>query len=105
MTRVNARVFHTLMALGLLACAACPVIEILCRTNDCIFRTGHDTETTLALTFMLVELAVASLKLIASVISNLLLRLGIQKLEPVSFIGMALGFVVPTASPPLPLRV
>ena len=105
MTCANAKAFHVSIGLGLLACAVCPVIEILCHTNDSIFQTGHDTETTLALLFLLLELTVAVLKLVIRIVSEVLSRLCRLGPKRVSFLTAALEIVVPTPSPPLPLRI
>lgn len=105
MRRINAKAFHAFMGLGLLGCAICPVIEFLCRSNDCIFQTGHDTETTLALLFILIELAVASLKLVVPAVARVLSFLDNLKVVQISFVGAALSFAVPTLSPPLLLRI
>ena len=105
MTRAKAKTFHGSIALGLLACSAWPAIELLCHTNDSIFQTGQDTETTLALLFVLMGLAVSSLKLVVSFAFIPVFRLCSRAAERAFSLEAAPGIAVPTPSPPLPLRI
>lgn len=101
----SAKAFHVLIGFALLICMACPDIEILCHSTDCIFLSGHDLETSFALFFIIIELAVVSLKLAVALLPQLLARL--ISIEPlrVAF-GESLAFAVePTASPPFALRI
>jgi hypothetical protein len=105
MTDRSAKAFHRFAALGLLACAACPVIEVICRSSDCIFLSGHDTETTVALLLIVLELSVASLKLFTAFFPGLVARLfafGACRIAPAISLS---SYVTSTASPPLTLRV
>ncbi|MGH9574979.1 MAG: hypothetical protein ACRD40_15790 [Candidatus Acidiferrales bacterium] len=104
MIQRSAKAFHVLIGFALLICMACPDIEILCHSTDCIFRSGHDLETSFALFFIIIELAVASLKL-AVALPRLFARL--ISFEPlrVAFSGNPALAIDPTASPPLALRI
>jgi hypothetical protein len=89
----------------MLVCAACPLIEIVCRSSDSIFATGSDMETTLALLFILVELSLLSLRLAARFLPALMSRMvdcgsGIAAMASFQF-----SVVAPTTSPPMALRI
>jgi hypothetical protein len=106
MMRIGAKTFHTVVAAGLLLSAAWPVVEILCRSGDCIFLGGSDSETSIALLLLLLELAVISLKLIVCVAPQLLTRLFISIPRAAAAVEASLcPFVAPTPSPPLFLRI
>jgi hypothetical protein len=106
MTRQGAKLFHGMAAFGLLACAACPAVEFLCRSNDCIFLSGHDTETSLALLVLLVELAVASLKFAITLLPGVFLRLAdALHVDRIALGSWASLVVAEAASPPLALRI
>ncbi len=101
----SAKAFHVLVGLALLVCMACPDIEVLCHSTDCIFLSGHDLETSAALFLVIIELAVVSLKLAVALLPRLLARL--ISFEPVriAFSGTPVLAVAPTASPPFALRI
>ena len=101
----SAKAFHALVGLALLICMACPDIEILCHSTDCIFLSGHDLETSVALFLVIIELAVVSLKLGLALLPRLLARL--ISFEPlrVALSAVPVFAVAPTASPPLALRI
>lgn len=106
MTRRSARVFHAFAGLGLLLCAACPVVETLCHSNDCIFLSGHDTETTLALLLVLIELTVASLKFAVTFLPLLFARVApLCAGQVIGTVAVYLDTFVSGPSPPLALRV
>jgi hypothetical protein len=101
----SGKAFHALIGFALLICLACPDIEILCHSTDCIFLSGHDLETSSALFLVIIELAVVSLKLSTALLPRLLARL--ISFEPVciAFSGTPVLAVAPTASPPFALRI
>ena len=105
MIQRSAKAFHVLVGFALLVCMACPDIEILCHSTDCIFLSGHDLETSVALFLVIIELAVVSLKLAVGLLPRLLARL--ISFEPVriAFSGIPVLAVAPTASPPFALRI
>lgn len=84
---------------------ACPDIEVLCHSTDCVFLSGHDLETSFALLFVVIELAVVSLKLAVALLPRLLA--GLISFEPlrVAFNGTPAFAVDPTGSPPFALRI
>lgn len=101
----GAKLFHTLIGLGLLICMACPDIEFLFHSNDCIFLNGHDVETSVALLLIILELTVASLKLAVAFAPSLLARLVSFQPDECSFTRFAFAAVTTTPSPPLELRI
>lgn len=105
MIEKSAKAFHVLIGVALLICMACPDIEILCHSTDCIFLSGHDLETSFALFLIIIELAVVSLKLAVALLPRLLTRL--ISFEPlrVALSGSPAFAVDPTASPPFALRI
>jgi hypothetical protein len=106
MMRIGGKTFHTVIAAGLLMSAVWPVVEILCRSGDCIFVGGSDSETSIALLLLLLELTVISLKLIVCFAPQLLTRLFISVSRDAAALDASLcPFVNPTPSPPLFLRI
>ncbi|HKQ86934.1 MAG TPA: hypothetical protein VJS43_09200 [Candidatus Acidoferrales bacterium] len=101
----SAKAFHALVGFALLICMACPDIEILCHSTDCIFLSGHDLETSVALLLVIIELTIVSLKLAVALLPRLLARL--ISFEPlrIAFSGTPVLAVAPTASPPFELRI
>lgn len=101
----SAKAFHALVGFALLVCMACPDVEILCHSTDCIFLSGHDLETSVAFFLVIIELAVVSLKLCLALLPQLLARFVL--LEPLrfAFSGNPVLAVAPTASPPFALRI
>jgi hypothetical protein len=100
-----AKTFHLLVGLGLLVCMVCPDIEILCHSTDCIFLSGHDMETSVALLLIVLELTIASIKLAVAFLPRLLARLVSLERNSFLFLDSVFAFVPPAASPPLALRI
>jgi hypothetical protein len=105
MTRADAKAFHFFAAVGLALCAACPLIEIICRSNDCIFLSGHDTETTLAVILILMELTVACLKLTTALLPSFSSLLRVFKGVVCAVTPQFLDVVPTTGSPPWTMRI
>jgi hypothetical protein len=53
------RRFHILIAIFLLFCLLCPFVETALHSNDSIFQSGDDTESTVAILLLVLELAFA----------------------------------------------
>lgn len=101
----GAKLFHGLIGLGLLICMACPDIEFLFHSSDCIFLNGHDIETSVALLLIILELTAVSLRLAITFVPSVLARLVSFQADESNFRGFALAVVTPTPSPPLELRI
>jgi len=99
------KTFHVLVGLGLLICMACPDIEFLCHSTDCIFLSGHDMETSVALLLIVIELTIASIKLVAAFLPRLLARLVSIESDHFALCSFVFAPVSPAASPPLALRI
>ncbi len=99
-----AKTFHLLVGLGLLICMACPDIEFLCHSTDCVFLSGHDMETSVALLLIVIELTIASIRFVVAFLPQLLERLVLIE-SGKSFGELVFAVVSPAASPPLALRV
>ena len=103
----TAKTFHALVALVLLACAACPFFEMVLHFNGSIFQTGRDTETSLIVLFLLLELGFAIARTLLVLVSRVLGKLGLVDF----YLGLStlpaanFSIVPPEISPPLSLRI
>lgn len=92
-------------ALALFTCTLCPFVEMLFHSDNSIFVSGHDTESTLALVLLLIELSFAIARLLVGLLPAIF-----EKLASVSFDTLVqrvvnFAIVFPTVSPPVPLRI
>jgi hypothetical protein len=62
---MNRKAFHILLGLVLVSCLVCPFVEFAIGWNDTIFTTGYDTESSVAVIMLLVELVLALATVIA----------------------------------------
>jgi hypothetical protein len=99
------RRFHALVALVLFYCAVCPFLEIALHSNNCIFVSGNDMESTLALLLLLVELAFALGKLLAVLVRTVLKKLILVYSDRLAGPTLNFAIVLPEISPPTPLRI
>lgn len=99
------RAFHALVALALFICAVCPFIETALHSDDCIFLSGHDNESTLAFLLLVVELVFALGKMLVALFPRFLRRLGLAHFDQFTLSALNFTMVVPETSPPVPLRI
>lgn len=93
------------MAASLFACTMSPFVEMLFRSDNSIFASGRDTESTLALVLLLIELSFAIARLLVSVAPVILQRVEIVRSRHVALRSSIVASVAPTISPPVPLRI
>ena len=102
---MNRKAFHILLALILVACQICPFVEFAIGWNETIFTTGYDTESSLAVVILLVELVLALATIIALLLPDVRVTepLVPRPCPPTSEFGV----VILPADPPLlvPLRI
>jgi hypothetical protein len=93
------------IALTLFACTLSPFVEILFHSDNSIFASGRDTESTLAVVLLLLELSFAIARLLVKLLPTNFEKLGAvySRLDPKFRAGFA--NVIPTVSPPVPLRI
>jgi hypothetical protein len=101
------RAFHTLVALALFGCALCPFIETALHWNGTIFQNGFDTDATLILLLLLLELSFVLGRLLIALLPGVLNRLSLVSFNFDRFALAALNIsvVLPEISPPLSLRI
>jgi hypothetical protein len=99
------RAFHALVALVLFYCAVCPLFEIALHSNNCIFVSGNDTESSLALLLLVVELAFALGKQPIVFLPRVLKKLTLGYSDRLTMSALSFATVPPEISPPLPLRI
>lgn len=100
------KIVQSAVALVLFGCMLCPFVEILLHWNGSIFVTGHDTESTVAFLLLLIELSVAIARSLVIILRGVLGRLGVAFCSNrVAEIGFVLPSILPTISPPVPLRI
>ena len=69
---MSRRAVHGLLAIFLLACLLCPFIEIAIHSNDSIFNDGYDTESTVAILMLVLELGLTLPSVLVLVLPNIL---------------------------------
>jgi hypothetical protein len=78
---------------------------MLFHSDNSIFVSGRDTESTLAFVLLLVELSFAIARLLAVVRPAVLQRVGIVPSYRLPLLSESIAGVLPTVSPPVPLRI
>ena len=102
---MNRKVFHVVLGLILVACFVCPFVELAIGWNDTIFSTGYDTESTLAVVMLLVELVLALGTAVAFVLSDVHLTEPLVTKHRLLVFEVDFGNLLPYLSPPVPLRI
>jgi hypothetical protein len=99
------RAFHVAIALILVMCAISPFAESAVNWNDTVFATGYDTESTLAVLVLLLELVIWLAGLLVCLCRNL--QLGERVVIKYSCLTSEpdFGTEIPELSPPLLLRI
>ena len=105
MIGITIRRLHILIALALLICMICPFAEMALHSDNCIFASGQDNESTLALLLLVVELCFALGKLVVVLLPRFLTKLMLVDSELLALLKPNFAVVLPDISPPLPLRI
>jgi hypothetical protein len=102
---MSRRAFHVVLGLILVACLVCPFVEIAIGWNDTIFTTGYDTESSVAVVMLLVELVLALATVLALFLPETQLAepLVTRRCPPTSEFGVAI--LLPDPSLLVPLRI
>lgn len=102
-----AKGFHALVAVVLVVCALCPLVEMALHLNGSIFKHGCDTGSTLALILLLLELSFALGRLTVALLALVLKQLscGYFHLDRLTLPALNFAIVLPEISPPLFLRI
>ena len=102
---MNRKMLHVLIALVLVACALSPFVESALNSQDSMFSTGCDGESTLAIVVLLLELVLSLASLLAFLwpTAQLQERVEIESASPIS----ALAFFIdaPDFLSSVPLRI
>jgi hypothetical protein len=101
----TSRTFHALIALALVACALCPFVETATHWNGTIFQSGFDTESTVAILLLLLELAYGLARLVLVILPPVLRMLSFVYFDHLAVRTLNFGTILPEISPPLPLRI
>lgn len=101
------RAFHILVALALIGCAVCPLFETAIHWNGSVFQSGFDTESTVAVLLLLLELSLSFGRLLVVLLPRVLKNLGLFSFNfsRVALPALNIGIVLPEISPPLSLRI
>jgi hypothetical protein len=99
------RAFHILIALALVACALCPFVETAIHWDGSIFQTGFDTESTVAVLLLLLELAYGIAQLLVVLLPPAFRGLSFVYFEQFEFRSLSFATVLPEISPPRLLRI
>lgn len=99
------RGFHVLLAFTLLICAICPYVEVALHWNQCIFQSGYDGESTIAIIALVLILAFAVANLLASFVPESTSEEPL--FVPHATVSLMVGFAdtIPDTSPPAALRI
>lgn len=73
--------------------------------NSTIFQSGFDTESTVAVLLLLLELAYGLARLVLVILPPLLRRLSFVYFDRLAAETLNFGTILPEISPPLPLRI
>ena len=103
--RVSRRALHAVMALILVVCLVCPYVETALGWDGNIFTTGNDSETTLAVIILLVELILALTGVLSVFLPNARANEHVAQKSSRLTCESAFRFSCPDASPPVPLRI
>jgi hypothetical protein len=101
----RAKFVQDLLGLAIFACALSPLIEFLFHSDDSIFASGHDIDSTLAFVLLVVALSLVIARLLAVVRPAVLRRVGIVASDRLTPRFESIASVLPTISPPVPLRI
>lgn len=103
---IRRRAFHAAIALILVICAISPFVESAVNWNDTVFATGYDTESTMAVLVLLLELVIWLAGLLVCLSRNLQLGERVLIMQHSWFASESdRGTETPELSPPLPLRI
>jgi len=102
---MNRRIFHVLIALVLVACVVSPFVESALNCNDNVFSTGSDSESTLAIVVLLLELVLSLASLLVFLLPNFQLedRVRTESRRPTSVFGFCIN--ISDFSSSVPLRI
>lgn len=103
--QIRRRAFHAAIALVLIICAVSPFLESAVNWNDTVFATGYDTETTVAILMLLLELVFSLTNLLTSLCRTTQLDTPLILKDSFPAPESAFGVGIPELSPPLPLRI
>jgi hypothetical protein len=106
MLRERMKLVQCAAAGALFACLLSPLCEILLRSDSSIFASGRDTESTLALVLLVIQLSFAIAKLLVAVLRAVFTRVGMIGAGGVARIAPVTFTVAAASSPPvLSLRI
>ena len=103
--QIRRRAFHVAIALILVICAISPFAESAVNWNDSVFATGYDTESTLAVLVLLLELVIWLAGLLVCLCRNLQLSERVVIKYSCLTSESDFGTEIPELSPPLLLRI
>jgi hypothetical protein len=86
-------------------CAISPFLESAVNWNDSVFATGYDTESTLAILVLLLELVISLAGLLVFLCRNMQLSERVVIKHSSLRLESDFGFKIPELSPPPPLRI
>jgi len=102
---VSRRAVHVVIALILLFCIVSPFVESAIDWNDTVFTTGYDTESTLAVLVLLLELVISLPGLLVCFCRNIQSGERVVIKYSCCTPEFDFGTTIPELSPPLPLRI
>lgn len=97
--------FHALIAIALLACLVSPYVEMAFNSNDLALLAGRDTESTIAVLLLVLELAFALAGLLVILAPGIFERVRLASPHGRLTAPPGLAILPPELSPPLPLRI
>lgn len=94
-----------MLALTLFACGLCPFIEIALHSDQSIFQTGYDGESTVAIIALVLILAFALAKLLASFVAEDTTGESLLHPQATASLSADVAARFNDTSPPLALRI
>lgn len=99
------RGFHVFVAMALVVCLLCPFVELACGSNDNIFESGQDRESTIAVLLLLLELAFVLASLLTVLLVAVFEKGPLAALPSLRELSSFFAVSLPEPSPPIPLRI
>jgi hypothetical protein len=97
------KLLQILVGLALFMCLLAPFVELAAHSDGSIFVDGHDTESTIAILLVVLELVIALARLFVLPFARVIQKLNVIYFHHLSRLAMQL--VVPEVASPVPLRV
>jgi len=102
---MNRTIIHVLMALILVICAVSPFVESALDSQDNMFATGYDGESTLAIVVLLLELVLSLANLLVFLCPSIQVKERFVTKQARLTSTLCFCYIIPDFSSSVPLRI